>query len=180
MKVSALNFSQMIPIGLTSANSPQFGDLLQGFRQALNGPSPAKSLEPPVRPAIDAPRVEAREPQPAAPQPAGDRAARLKAATAAAALAPWTALAEAPSVPGGMANGSTASLLARGSVKIAPGPGQDRPQTASEFDAGAVQRVDQVSQVAMGMGRSGDAPTPDLPRRGFPETAEGTGISSAG
>jgi hypothetical protein len=214
MHVSAINPSLMTSSGLTPANGSQFGDLLQGFRLALEGARtpltslrgilPAWSLpNPPLPPweptftlvAGDLPTA-AREletpatalPLPANPPtkdasvPAGtlaeeNRVARIRAALA---LASGPAPMDSPYNPGGMANGSTVSLLARGFVKFAPGLGQDRPQASLSDPAepGDLRKVDRIAQIALGLNSSSNAPTPDLTRADqasqpdFPETAE--------
>jgi len=209
MNVSSVNLFHVNPIGLTSANSPQFESLLQRFRLALDDTLMASARLPPVEPVftllasspqpispLTAPQAlvepppadtEARDVQEASARAAAqaddDRAARIKVATVATVvMASGSAPADPSSSPAGMANGSTVSLLARGFVKFAPGLGQDRPQMQlATGEPEDLQRVDRVAQIALGLGNSGHAPTPDMagaghpPQNGFPESAETTG-----
>jgi hypothetical protein len=158
--------------------------LLAGNPQPASPGTPPRTLDEPLPMDTEARDALAASNQ-AGTQAADDRAARIKAATmAAVVMTPGSAPADTSYNPAGMANGSTVSLLARGFVKFAPGLGQDRPQmqlTAGEPED--LQRVDRVAQVALGLGSSGNAPTPDMtrtghpPQNGFPESAEAAGLS---
>jgi hypothetical protein len=129
------------------------------------------------------PLQDGPEPQEASPAPArsetpeaASRVSELKAAVARAAASGPSPL-DALTTPGGMANGSTVSLLARGFVKFEPALGQDPPnlEQRSPDVQEALQKIDRIAQISLSLGHSGNAPTPDTarrPRPGFPEPAD--------
>jgi hypothetical protein len=127
-------------------------------------PRSAQSLPQPLQ---DGPEAQEARPAPVPEPPpeADSRAADLKAAVARAAASGPGPL-DDPSTPGGMANGFTASLLARGFVKFEPALGQDPPnlEQRSPDVQGALQKIDRIAQISLSLNHSGDAQTPGGPR----------------
>jgi hypothetical protein len=152
MRAQAVNNIPIPPFRLTSANGPQSKDLAPGFGGILDratqadGPNQTAGTSP-------APATSTR-----------NRPDQGRAVVAALAMAPGPAALDAPNTPGGLDNGSTASLLARGFVKFLA-PGLNRADLASAGTA-APQPVTRIHPVAMDPGGAGNAPTPDLGRPG--------------
>lgn len=163
MKAQAVNNIPIPPFRLTSANGPQIKDLAPGFSGILDRATQAGGQN----------QTAGTSPAPATP--ARNRPDQGRAVVAALALTSGPAALDAPNTPGGLANGSTASLLARGFVRF-PAPGVNR---ADQAPAGATapQPVPRIHPVAMDPGGAGDAATPDL---GRPGPGPGNGFAVTG
>jgi hypothetical protein len=158
MKAQAVNNLPITPFRLISSNGPQIKDLTPGFSGILDRATQADGLNP----------TAAASPAPASPAPASPARSRPdqgRSLVATLALTPGPVALDAPITPGGMANGTTASLLARGFVKFLAAPGLNRADLPSA-GAAALQPVNRIHPVAMELGDTGNAPTPDLGRPG--------------
>ena len=154
MKAQAVNNIPIPPFRLTSANGPQIKDLAPGFGGILDRATQADGQK----------QTAGTSPAPAQATPTRNRPAPGRAVVAALALTSGPAALDAPNTPGGLANGSTASLLARGFVKFLA-PGVNRADLAPA-GAAAPQPVPRIHPVAMDPGGAGNAQTPDLGRPG--------------
>jgi len=163
MKAQAINNIPITPFRLTPPNGPQIKDLTPGFSGILDRATRTDGL-------VQAASASA-SPAPAPATPSRTRADQGKAVAAALAMTTGPAALDVPNTPGGMANGTTASLLARGFIKI-QAPGLNRVDLASPA-APALQPVQGIHPVAMDPGGAGNAPTPDL---GQPGPRPGTGF----
>ena len=154
MKAQALNNIPIPPFRLTSTNGPQIKDLAPGFSVILDRATQADGQN----------QTAGTSPPPAQAASTRNRPDPGRAVVAALAMTPGPAALDAPNTPGGLANGSTASLLARGFVKFLA-PGLNRAELAPA-GAAAPQPVPRIHPVAMDPGDAGNAPTPDLGRSG--------------